>query len=80
VVAAEHDRKFPCADDRAHLARQARAEIDDRAIPGFAAAKLRLQRDAPEHIGALSGKVREQPTGKQLMRTPAAARIARAQP
>ena len=80
VVAAEHDRKFPCADDRAHLARQARAEIDDHIIPGFAAAKLRLQRDAPEHIGALSGKVRQQSIGKQLMRTLAAARIAGAQP
>src|SRR5207302_5166212 len=30
VVAAEHDPKFPCADDRAHLARETRAEIDDR--------------------------------------------------
>jgi len=61
--------KFPCADDRAHLARQARAEIERSRHPGISAAKLRLQRDAPEHIGALSGKVRQQPTGKQLMRT-----------
>jgi len=79
VVAAEDNRKFPCADDRAQPRRQARAEIDDRAIR-ISRGEAELQRDAPEHIGALSERLRQQATGKQLMRTPAAARIARAQP